>query len=72
MSIIAIERFRDYRVNIYELRANQRVDYLTTGTFQETFPSMNPTSLCIEKIVLQLLRLYVVDFFKISWVKLSL
>ena len=58
--------------NMDELRADQKGDYLITGTFWKTFPLMNPSSLCIENVVVQLLRLYVIDFVKISRVKLFL
>ena len=58
--------------NMDELRADQKGDYLITGTFWKTFPLMNPSSLCIENVVSQLLRLYVIDFVKLSRVKLFL
>ena len=58
--------------NMDELRADQKGDHLITGTFWKTFLLMNPSSLCIENIVYQLLRLYVIDFVKISRVNLFL
>ena len=58
--------------NMNELRADQKGDYLITGTVWKTLPLINPSSLCIENVVYQLLRLYVLDFVKISRVKLFL
>ena len=58
--------------NIDELRADQKGVYLIPGTFWKTFSLINPSSLCIENVVYQLLRLFVIDFVKISRVKLFL
>jgi len=55
-----------------DLSVDQRSGYLTTETFFQTFHCMNHTSLLFENAVCILQRLVVVDFVKISRLKLFL